>query len=297
MLQIARSWRLAMAVLSLAPAVAAAEPLRVHAATYPLAFFAERIAGDAVEVTFSAPAGRDPAFWTPSIAEISEIQRSDVILLNGAGYARWTTKTSLPRRALLDTSAAFADQFIETETITHTHGPDGAHSHAGLAEIVWIDFTLAAAQAEATADRFTRLRPNDAARFTAGLEALQSELSALDESLKAIGVALGDRPLLASHPRYEYAARRYGWNLRSVDWDDESAPSPEQWAALEALIVDHPADVMIWNAEPPAVVVDALKKRGIDSIVFATAANRPENGDFLSVMRGNVNALQALVKR
>ena len=40
--------------------------LVVYAVNYPLAYFAERIGGDLVEVVFPAPVDEDPAFWNPS---------------------------------------------------------------------------------------------------------------------------------------------------------------------------------------------------------------------------------------
>ncbi len=67
------------------------------------------------------------------IAAIAVIQGADLIVLNGAGFAAWTVKTSLPRWRIVDTSARFADQLISTETLTHLHGAEGAHSLTGVA--------------------------------------------------------------------------------------------------------------------------------------------------------------------
>ena len=39
--------------------------LNVYAVNYPLAYFAERLGGDDVEVVLPVPAGEDPAFWAP----------------------------------------------------------------------------------------------------------------------------------------------------------------------------------------------------------------------------------------
>ena len=88
---------IAVALTLLAGTAAAADKPVIAAVNYPLAYFAERLGGDAVEVLFPVPADRDPAFWRPKLAEIAAIQQADVIALNGAGYAGWTTKASLPR--------------------------------------------------------------------------------------------------------------------------------------------------------------------------------------------------------
>ena len=115
----------------------------VAAVNYPLTYFAERLAGDRADVLFPVPDGSDPSFWRPGIADISAMQGADVIALNGAGFANWTTKVSLPRSRIVDTSKGFSDQYIKTETITHSHGENGQHSHTGTANYTWLDFGLA----------------------------------------------------------------------------------------------------------------------------------------------------------
>ena len=271
---------------------AAADRLTVYAVNYPLTYFAERIAGDAADIVFPVPEDRDPAFWKPSIATISEIQKADLIILNGATFAKWTTKTSLPRRSVVDVSSGFADQFIPTKTITHSHGAEGMHSHTGVASYVWLDVSLAARQAEAIAERLKRLRPDEASRFDERMAALRDDLSGLDAEFAAFGEAFGARPLVASHPRYQYFARRYGLNIQAVEWEPSERPTPEQWAALDAILAEHPATTMIWEATPLDEVAASLRDRGIKSIVVETMANRPRDGDFLETLRRNLEALR-----
>ncbi|VGO23438.1 metal ABC transporter solute-binding protein, Zn/Mn family [Pontiella sulfatireligans] len=82
----------------------------VYTVNYPLAYFAERIACDAVEVVFPEMEG-DPAFWSPVAEQIAADQKADLILLNGAGYAKWVQQVSLPPAKLIDTSKGFRNQF------------------------------------------------------------------------------------------------------------------------------------------------------------------------------------------
>ena len=141
---------LAALVLSASMALAQDKP-RIVAVNYPLKYFAERLLGDSAEVIYQVPDGVDPSFWRPSVADISTIQSADLILLNGAGFAAWVDRVSLPRARLVNTSAEIEDRFIVTESITHSHGDGGAHSHEGVAAYTWLDPTLAIAQAEAIA--------------------------------------------------------------------------------------------------------------------------------------------------
>jgi len=198
--------------------------LSVYVVNYPLQYFAERIGGDQVMVEFPAPAGEDPAFWRPSAEMISAYQKADSILLNGAAYAKWTTTATLPRSRVVDTSREFSTRLIAAGGVTHSHGATGTHAHGNFAFTTWLDFTQAAAQAKAVTDAFSRKRPEGQASFERRFRELDRELAALDSRLLAIARAAPDRPLLASHPVYQYLARRYHLNLKSVHWEPDRVP-------------------------------------------------------------------------
>lgn len=251
---------------------AAAEPLRITAAHNVLARFAEAIGGADVSVSMPVPEGRDPALWRPSISQISEIQSSDLILLNGADYAAWAGKTSLPRARTVITARSFKDRFIETEgSITHSHGPDGEHAHAGLDPHTWLDFAQAAQQAEAIAKALARTLPG------ADGAALSEELRALDAGMLAIAAKL-PRPIIAAHPRYAYFARAYGLEIVSLDWPKGEAPSAEALAALDAALAAHPqAKLFFWEGTPTPEGVAALSARGLTGILFDPGTEKGVN--------------------
>ena len=52
--------------------------------------------------------------------------------------------------------------------------------------------------------------------------------------------------------------------------------------------------LMILEAEPSAANQAALAAAGFQSIVFATAANKPIEGDYLDVMRANAKRFEEL---
>ena len=91
------------------------EPLTVAVVNYPLAYFAGRIGGPDVAVLFPAPADVDPAHWSPEPETVASYQAADLILLNGADYAKWVAQASLPAAKLVDTGSAYADRLIPLE--------------------------------------------------------------------------------------------------------------------------------------------------------------------------------------
>lgn len=269
------------------------EPLTIFTVSYPLKYFAERIAGEGAVVVFPCPAKVNPAFWMPDEETITAFQGADLILLNGASYAKWLQKVSLPRFRLVDTSIGFKDEYIEVVGgVTHSHGPGGEHSHTGTASMTWLDFSLAARQAKAITEALCRTRPDQCATFEKNFNRLEEELMALDREIKSIVSGKADRPIVASHPVYQYFSRRYGLNIESVMWEPGEDPGDDLWEELAYGLESHPAKWMVWEGEPLAASVKKLQSMGVGSIVFDSCANTPGQGDFMSVMKRNIDNLK-----
>ena len=267
--------------------------LSVYVVNYPLQYFAQRIAGEHAEVVFPAPAEGDPAYWMPDAETISAYQRADLILLNGANYAKWVSKVTLPRFRMVDTSASFKKQYMQTAgVVTHSHGPGGEHAHEAIAFTTWIDLSLAARQAKAIAAALGRKKPHLREIFQKNYQSLERDLLALDGDIQRIVANNQSQPLMASHPVYDYFSRRYGLNIRSLHWEPDEVPTGEQIVELRNTLRDHPARWMIWEGEPIPISVAKLRAVGMNSLVFDPCGNVPEEGDLLSVMRQNVKNLK-----
>lgn len=277
--------------------VHAAKKITVYTVNYPLSYFADRIGGEHVNVVFPAPPDIDPAFWTPDESTVRKYQQADLILLNGANYEKWTKKVSLPMLRTVDTSRSFKAKLIHIETsVTHSHGPAGDHSHGGTAFTTWLDFSQAALQAEAILKSFVSKAPEHRQTFVDNYAALEADLFQLDERLKAITVQKTMFPLVASHPIYQYLARRYHLNLKMMVWEPDADPGRTEWQKLKEQLKEVPALWMLWEGEPLPESADRLKDMGIGSIVFAPCFSQPKQGDFLSVMRQNVQNMEKIFK-
>ena len=268
-------------------------PPRVYTVNYPLAYFAKRIAGESVKVVFPVPPDVDPTFWSPDAEAIADYQQADLVLLNGAGYAGWLQRATLSQSRLIDTSGALADQVILVDdTVTHSHGPGGDHSHQGMAFTTWLDMEFAAGQARAVFDALVRLRPENETDYRERLNQLEKDLGELDTRLKVVAERIGDQPLVFSHPIFQYLEQAYKLSGRSVHWEPHETPDNDQWRELSKLLSAHNAAWMIWENEPLPDTVSQLEGMRIESLVFRPCGNRPAEGNFVSVMRDNVMALE-----
>jgi zinc transport system substrate-binding protein len=133
--------------------------------------------------------------------------------------------------------------------------------------------------------------PNQADGLSRNFEALKKDLEALDRGFEELTAKARTQPLLASHPVYQYFAHRYGLNLKSVHWEPDDVPDEQQWTELDALLREHPAKWMIWEAPPASQTEEKLRERGVGCTVFYPCGNVPDGGDYLQTMQGNLEAL------
>ena len=214
--------------------------------------------------------------------------------MNGAGYSKWADKVTLPESRIVDTAASFKARFIEVkDTVTHSHGKQGEHSHSGTAFTTWLDFQQALGQADAICAALQKLKPEAIEQFALNFDLLKKDLLELDSRMEAVGKKIAGKPLVASHPVYQYWARRYGIHLKSVLWEPDAVPSVEQMTELKNILATHQAAWFVWEGEPANESVEKLKALGLSGVVFDPCGNVPDKGTWLDVMQANVRQMEA----
>jgi len=263
----------------------------VAVVNYPLYTFATQIGGDKIEVFFPQING-DPAYWEPDEVSIEKFQNADLILLNGADYAKWTDKVSLPAATQINTSKAFENQLIEIKGEVHSHGPEGEHSHAGYAFTTWLDLKNAIKHAEAVNEALTEMYPEEKETFNINFGQVRDQLSRLDDQLSEILSSKEDLEVFASHPVYQYLSKGYGINIISYHWEPDQMPSDVDWKEFENELDHHSARAMLWEDEPLTELKRKLENMGVSVIIYNPGGNRTDL-DFISLMNKNVENLKA----
>ena len=273
------------------------QSFQVVSVNYPLHYFAQRIGGDFIQTVYPIPADGDPAYWNPDEKGIGLYQKTDLILDNGADYAKWMAKVSLPTSRIINTSNVFKDEYILlTEGTTHSHGPEGEHVHKGYAFTTWLDFSKAMKQAQAIRDALVAKLPDLKTNFDLNYQKLADDLQYLDDEMKKISVSIQNTTLFASHPVYQYLGTGYNLNILSEHWEPDQEPDKEQWDIFKSRLDKNPGNIMLWEDQPLESVARKLSSFGIRAVVFNPCANKPDSGDFLSVMNQNLSNLKAALK-
>jgi zinc transport system substrate-binding protein len=278
------------------PAVSAdtaPDSAQVVAVNSPLLYFAQRLAGEALEAKLLAPADIDPATWNPGVEDVLALQQAGLIFLNGAGYESWLDKVSISAGKLVNTSERVKDRWIRVENqVTHSHGPQGEHAHGDFAFTTWMDMSIARAQAEAVAEALATFRPPLAGRIEKNLESLRADLAALDAGYREVAAALANRKRIYSHPVYQYFERRYDLHGTSLHWEPDTMPEQSEWKALAAL-ADGERTLFVWEGEPAAEIAAHMSDLGIEWVVVEPGANRKDR-DWLQVQQDNLESLGGL---
>ncbi len=267
-------------------------PVVIAAVNYPVAFFAEKIGGALVKVELPIPAGVDPAYWTPDEAALQLYQEADIILANGAGYAKWMEKASLPESKIIYTADRLNDRYLTVnETTTHSHGSEGEHEHMGFAFTTWLDFEIATAQAKAVYEALLGTMPQHKEELNVRFKQLKIELESFDRKLIEYSKSIRGKAFVASHPVYQYFGQRYHLEIYNLHWEPDKIPSQHEWENLISILKEHQTGTMLWEAEPLPKIRQELEKINLNLVVFDPCSNKPETGDFMSVMRENVASL------
>ena len=156
-----------------------------------------------------------------------------------------------------------------------------------------MDPILAKAQATQILAGLMRILPDsaDRIRLQERLPALHGDLDALDARLRALTEDYDGHALLASHPAYNYLAKRYGWRVISLDLDPEAMPDAVAFAEIQALLAETPARHILWESAPqPEIAARFREELSLESIVFSPCETPPEGGvDYLARMNQNLD--------
>ncbi|MEO1859411.1 MAG: zinc ABC transporter substrate-binding protein, partial [Verrucomicrobiales bacterium] len=110
-------------------------------------------------------------------------------------------------------------------------------------------------------------------------------------------------PAFASHPAYNYLARRYSWTIKNLDLVPDEILSEEQIKIIGSYAKQKPMRLLLWESEPLAKNIEELETRlDIRSVVFSpcemiSQGSSQEEFDYLSRMNQNIDRLVRVIGR
>ena len=178
--------------------------LKIFASFYPIYDFVKKIGKDRVDVSTIVPASIEPHDFEPTARQIIELQKADVIFINGAGFESWINK--IGNEAVVDLSKE-----LPVENIGSTPDPH-----------IWLDPNLVKSYSKTIFEKLVSLDPQNTDYYTNNLNEFNSKLELLNSDINTNLTNCNLNDFIAFHDAFGYFAKRYGLIQHSI-----SGPSPE----------------------------------------------------------------------
>ncbi|MDT9698038.1 metal ABC transporter substrate-binding protein [Streptomyces sp. P17] len=279
---------LGLATLSACSDSAAAgntEKFDVVASFYPMAYLAEEIGGDHVNVTGLTEPGQEPHDLEISAKQTAQLQESDAAL-----YLKGLQPS-------VDEAISQSEVRTKIDAATLTSLEEHEHEEGGKDPHIWLDPVKYAEVAEGVGKAFEKADPDHAADYKKNTAALVEKLDDLDTKFEDGLKNTDAKVFITTHAAFGYLAERYGLTEEAISGlDPESEPSAARVKELEktakadgVTTVFH--ETLAGHKTARTLASDAKFKTDVlDPIEGITDKSRGD--DYLQVMEANLKALQ-----
>lgn len=174
------------------------DKLKIYTSFYPIYDFVKKIGGDKVDVSTVVPAGVEPHDFEPTPKQIIDLQQSDVVFINGAGFEEWLNRIE---------NANIVDLSKELLIKNEGSAPD---PHIWLDPVMVKNISTSILNTLVTKDpQNSEFYKNNKIQFNSKIEKLNSD----------IGNNLDDCRLndfISFHDAFGYFADRYGLTQHAI---------------------------------------------------------------------------------
>jgi zinc transport system substrate-binding protein len=255
---------------------------------YPLAFAIERVAGPGWEVIDLTPPGAEAHDVELNIEDRAAIEDADLVAyLGDIGF---------------QPQVEAAVEEASGEVVAATEGLEllEGEAHQGEEELtadphVWLDPVTFATVEERVAEGLASADPDGRDGYEERAAELRAELEALDGEFQQGLRGCRFDTMIVSHEAFGYLAQRYGLEqLGIAGLEPEGEPTAERLAEAAEFVRQERAGAIFYEAggEAQQVAETVASDAGVPALPLFTLEGQPESGDYLTVMRDNLESLR-----
>jgi zinc transport system substrate-binding protein len=177
--------------------------LQVISSFNPLHEFSQRVGQDKVDVRLLVPVGVEPHDWEPTIKDVQEIQKSDLIIINGIGFENWVDNLAENnyQGIIIDTSDGILINNLDQENTADPH--------------IWLNPVYAKKQVQNIALAFSNHDPENGEFYHANAAQYSKKLDLLDSKIRTELSDCND-DFIAFHDAFSYFAEEYNLNQYTI---------------------------------------------------------------------------------
>lgn len=259
---------------------------------YPLYYFTEQIAGNKLSVVNITPSGAEPHDYEPTASDIITIEKSQLLIINGAKLEAWGDKIS-NQLANTSTKVVVASREITTNNYLDENGNKTTDPH------IWLDPKLAKQEAKNIATAIYKIDPSNMAYYKDNLKKLDETLNELDSDYKLGLSDCSNKNIVTSHAAFGYLANDYGLKQISISGlSPDAEPSPDKLAEIANFAKENNVKYIFFESlTSPKLSQTIASEVGAKTMVLnplegLTPAEKNAGKDYVSIMKDNLNNLK-----
>ena len=177
--------------------------LQVISSFNPLHEFSQIVGQDKVDVRLLVPVGVEPHDWEPTLKDVQEIQKSDLIIINGIGFENWVDNLAENnyQGIIIDTSDGILINNLDQENTADPH--------------IWLNPIYAKKQVQNIALAFSNHDPENGEFYHANAVQYSEKLDLLDSKIRTELSNCND-DFIAFHDAFSYFAKEYNLNQYTI---------------------------------------------------------------------------------
>jgi zinc transport system substrate-binding protein len=282
------------------------DKLPVVASFYPLQYIAERVGGDAVQVTTLTAPGVEPHDLELTPKQVGAIAAAKVVVYEQSlqpavdkAVKQNAAKTAFdisPAAKLVATGVEeHADEHADND---HVEDKDAAVTEGeALDPHFWLDPQRYADVATAVADRLAEADSGNADAYRQRAATLRTELTKLDGEFKAGLRNCQRKTFVTSHDAFAYLAQRYGLEMVGIaGLTPDAEPSPARIKEVQDVVRRERVTTIFYEElVSPKVAESIARDLGVRTAVLSPIEGLSESTstqDYLSLMRQNLQELR-----
>lgn len=196
--------------------------LQVMASFYPLREFLQNVGKEKVDVKLLVPVGIEPHDWEPTIKDVQQMQKSDLIVINGIGFESWVDKLNEMnyQGVVVDTSNGIIIKNMDEESSVHEeHVDESGDPH------IWLNPVFAKIQVQNIANAFSNSDPENQQYFQENAANYIDELDLLDSKIRN-ELSGCNHDFIAFHRAFSYFAYEYDLTQHTIISSSASHAEP-----------------------------------------------------------------------
>lgn len=257
--------------------------ISVMASFYPVYYFASQISLPNINLQNITPAGSEPHDYEPTPQQLTQLERSQMLILNGSGFEPWATRLT-PQLENLQVSVVDSSQGIAgTDTDPH----------------VWLSPKLAQTQVQNITQALIAADPTHTTNYETQSQALLQELQNLDQEFTEGLSQCRQQTFVTSHAAFGHLADSYDLEQLSISGlSPEEEPSTRSLAELTTLVrANNIKYIFFETLVSPKLSETLALETGAQTLVLdpleGLSQNQIEAGEnYFTVMRSNLANLQ-----